>query len=184
MSPLAVLSKPCQYKWIAFEYHRKIKLNYRCVLSIGYARATMIVSLCTRGSHPEDITKCVSDGMSDDIRLLNCEYEEGDGRIMYHINHAVTAASTDTDIFICLIYHFTRWNFLNLQEIWMLCGQDSTKMAVPIHEIATILSNTVTDILLQVHAQWAKTSFPWTFGHILVQKYDMIVVEGSLEAYC
>ena len=90
--------------------------------------------------------------MSEDIRLLNCEYEEGDGRIMYHINHAGTAASTDTDIFICLIYHFTRWNFLNLQEIWMLCGQDSTKMAVPIHEIATILSNTITDNLPQAYA--------------------------------
>ena len=70
------------------------------------------------GSHPEDITKCVKvcDGISEDIRLLKCDHEEADDRIMYHINHA------DTDIFICLIYHFTRCNFLNLQEIWMLCG--------------------------------------------------------------
>ena len=114
------------------------------------------------GSHPEDITKCVKvcDGISEDIRLLKCDHEEADDRIMYHINHAVTVqnyekvivASTDTDIFICLIYHFTRWNFLNLQEIWMLCGQGATKRAVPIHEIATILDNTITDILPQVHA--------------------------------
>ena len=34
----------------------------------------------------------------------------------------------------------------------MLCGQGSTKRAVPIHEIATILDNTITDILLQVRA--------------------------------
>ena len=75
------------------------------------------------GSHPEDITKCVKvcDGISEDIRLLKCDHEEADDRIMYHINHA------DIDIFICLIYHFTRCNFLNLQEIWMLCGQGSTK---------------------------------------------------------
>ena len=33
----------------------------------------------------------------------------------------------------------------------MLCGQGSTKRAVPIHEIATILDNTITDILSQVH---------------------------------
>ena len=31
-------------------------------------------------------------------------------------------------------------------------GQGSTKRAVPIHEIATIIDNTITDILPQVHA--------------------------------
>ena len=33
-------------------------------------------------------------------------------------------------------------------------------------------------------SQWAETHFLWTFGHNSVKNNVMIVVEGSLEAYC
>ena len=99
-------------------------------------------------------------GIREDVRLLKRDHEEAGDRNTYHISQAVTVqkwekivvASSDTDIFICLLYHFKRWNFLNLQEMWMLYGQGTTKRAKPIHEISKNLDNTIIDILPQVHA--------------------------------
>ena len=68
------------------------------------------------GSNANDETTCLRtmSGNVQEIRLLKCDHEEADDRIMLHVNHAVTVeslrriivASADTDVFVCLMYHF------------------------------------------------------------------------------
>ena len=61
------------------------------------------------------------------MRLLKCEHEEADDRIMYHISHAVkvdryqraVVALADTDVFLCLLYNFTHWVHSDINELWM-----------------------------------------------------------------
>ena len=63
------------------------------------------------GSHVDDVTSCVliSNGHITLERLLKCDHEEADDRILFHVNHGVKVekfrsviiASPDTDIFIC-----------------------------------------------------------------------------------
>ena len=65
------------------------------------------------------------------VSLLKCDHEEADDRIMFHINHAVIidqfhkviVASADTDVFICLMYHFRHWSMYELEELWVIKGQ-------------------------------------------------------------
>ena len=62
-----------------------------------------------------------------DVPALNCSHDEADDRIMYHLNQAVKTeeiayahvVSGDTDILVCLMYHFLTWQKYSLQEIWM-----------------------------------------------------------------
>ena len=94
------------------------------------------------------------------IRLLKCNHEEADDKIMFHIYHAVTVenfrrmivASADTDVFVCLMYHFSRWMYFNLTEIWVLGGQGATSRAIPVHDLAERIGQSVRDILPAVHA--------------------------------
>ena len=67
------------------------------------------------GSHENDLSAClrVTDGKGNYVRLLKCDHEEADDRIMSHD----IIASADTDIFICLMYHFRRWNELDLKKL-------------------------------------------------------------------
>ena len=59
---------------------------------------------------------------------LKCTQGETDDRMMVHINHAitienylkVTLRSSDTDVLVNLMFHFTHWQFSKLQELWML----------------------------------------------------------------
>ena len=61
-------------------------------------------------SHVDNLSAClrVSEGHESYVRLLKCDHEEADDRIMFHINHKVIidqfrkviVASADTDIFI------------------------------------------------------------------------------------
>ena len=92
------------------------------------------------GSHENDLSAClrVTDGRGNYVRLLKCDCEEADDRIMLHVNHAVIAdqfkkiiiASADTDVFICLMYHFRRWNELDLKELWVISGQGCSARAL------------------------------------------------------
>ena len=78
------------------------------------------------GSHENDLSAClkVTDGRGNYVCLLKCDHKEADDRIMLHVNHAVIVdqfrkiiiASADTDVFICLMYHFRRWNELDLRN--------------------------------------------------------------------
>ena len=72
------------------------------------------------GSHLNNLSACLrlSGGGESYVRLLKCDHEEADDRIMFHISHAVVidqfhkviVASADTDVFICFMYHFRHWS--------------------------------------------------------------------------
>ena len=81
----------------------------------------------------DNLSAClrVSEGHESYVRQLKFVHEEADDRIMFHINHAdiidqfqkVIVSSADTDVFICLIYHFRHWSTYELEELWVIKGQ-------------------------------------------------------------
>ena len=99
-------------------------------------------------------------GNVQEIRLLKCDHEETDDRTMFHVNHAVTVenfkriivASADTDVFVCLMCHFSRWMHFDLTEIWDLGGQGATSRAILVHDFAERIGQSVRDILPAAHA--------------------------------
>ena len=52
--------------------------------------------------------------VSEEVPELCCKHQEADDRLLLHVQHATCAesfkrviiASADTDVFICLLYHF------------------------------------------------------------------------------
>ena len=60
--------------------------------------------------------------------------------------------SKDTDVFICLIDHFSRWIHFGMQELWVLKGQGTSKGPVPVHDLLDKMDSSVIDILPAVHA--------------------------------
>ena len=113
------------------------------------------------GSLSGDIFGCkkVERGNISDAPNLRWEHEAADDRLMLHIDDAVRdgyekiiIASPDTDIFVTALYHYTKWMYVNLQELRMFCGKGETTRAVPLHAIATKLESTVVDVLPALHA--------------------------------
>ena len=114
------------------------------------------------GSHLGDLTAClmVSGGNNKYIRLLKCDHEEADDRIMFHINQNVVVdhfqrvivASADTDVFVCLMDHFSNWTDYDIKELWMLSGQGRSSRAIPLHQLVNTMDSTVIEVLPAVHA--------------------------------
>ena len=114
------------------------------------------------GAHPEDVTSCirVSNGNIFSGCLLKCDHEETDGRLLFHINHCVNVhkftkiviASSYTDVFVNALYHYSRWVYFDLKELWVVNGKSATRTAFPIHELVDIMDTNVIDVLPAVHA--------------------------------
>ena len=91
-----------------------------------------------------------------DVLNLKCSYDEADDHIMFHLNHAVKTeniafthvVSGDTDIFVCLMYHYLNWRAYGLHEIWV----HHIGVATPLHESVAILPDEVVRILPAIHA--------------------------------
>ena len=115
------------------------------------------------GAGEENVTACIrvcSINPSKDVESLRNIHEEADDRMMYHIHQAISEdqierviiASGDTDVFVCSIYHYTRWVYRGLKELWIVSGNSDTKTVLPIHQLAENLSSDAIDILPAVHA--------------------------------
>ena len=110
------------------------------------------------GCHVNDIDQCyqLMNGIVTKVPALKCSFDEADDRIMFHLNHAVKTehfsfvhvVSADTDIFVCLMYHYLSWNMYGLQELWM----HHNGSASPLHESVECLPNEVVRILPAIHA--------------------------------
>ena len=71
-----------------------------------------------------DMEQCyqLTNGIATEIPALKYSYDEADDRIMFHLNHAVKTekyafahvASADTDISVCLMYHYLEWYMYRL----------------------------------------------------------------------
>ena len=102
---------------------------------------SMSIPIYLGGSHEDDLYKCLRIGSQTvvDVPTLHCQHKEAEDRMLLHINHAtcteifkrVKVASPDTDVLVCLLYHFSEtWKFSGLEELWVLCGQVNTKRAL------------------------------------------------------
>ena len=63
----------------------------------------------------------------------------------------VVIASADTDVLICTIYHYNRWMYQDLKEMWFFSGKSGSFTAFPIHQLTEKLEHGVADILPVVH---------------------------------
>ena len=96
------------------------------------------------GANTENITSCIqiSDGEVMTVPSLGNDHEEADYRMTYHLNQSikdegfekVIIASADTDVFICTAYHFNRWIYSGLKEMWVISGKSGATTAFPIHQ--------------------------------------------------
>ena len=98
-------------------------------------------------------------GILSKVPSLRCEYEEADNRLMLHTDDAlrsgykkVIIALADTEIFVKALYHYTKWIYINLQELRMICGKGETSRAIPLHEVAAKLETTVIDVFQALQA--------------------------------
>ena len=113
------------------------------------------------GSHLNELTHCMKlfDKEKSWERLLQCEHEEADDRMMFHVDHGikvdkshkVIVASPDTDVFICLVYHFSRWIYFDLEDLWVVSGRSNARVVIPIHNIIGNMASNVV-VLPAVHA--------------------------------
>ena len=71
--------------------------------------------------------------MADDRIIKHIEYEVTNGA------KSITVVSSDTDILVCLLYHFVRWKKLGLIEIWSLKGSSKEKAFYPLHDLCSII---------------------------------------------
>ena len=114
------------------------------------------------GAHPDYITSCVKiiDDTVRQDRLLKCHHEEADDCIFFHVSHGIIVYKykkvvitwPDTDVFISALYHFNRWIFFGLIELWVVSGKSNSKLAVPLHRIIESIDSNVVDILPAAHA--------------------------------
>ena len=100
-------------------------------------------------------------GSSQECPSLKCYHEEADDRILFHTNYIINAehfqkviiASPDTDVYINTIYHFTRWKFLYLTELWIISSKRrGSEQIIPVHEIIEHLDDDVIEVLPALHA--------------------------------
>ena len=90
-------------KWICEKYDKDIPLYFG-------------------GCVPGDITGCVKvcSHVVSDVPAMKCGHEEADNRILFYINHAIKdenytkiiVASHNTDVFVCCLFHLTRWMYM------------------------------------------------------------------------
>ena len=75
--------------------------------------------------------------------------------MMIHVNHAVRVknvwkvivASSYTDVFINLVYHFRRWVYVDLEQLWLISGEKGSERAIPVHGLGERLDDSITEIL-------------------------------------
>ena len=75
--------------------------------------------------------------------------------MMIHVNHAVRVknvwkvivASSYTDVFINLVYHFRRWVDADLEQLWLISGKKGSERAIPVHGLGERLDDSITEIL-------------------------------------
>ncbi len=104
----------------------------------------------------------VSAGCASLFSRLNCTHEEADDRMMFHVQDivshrsgptSITLSSGDTDVFVCLLYHFTvTWRDLGLQELWLVRNSGMKRSILPLHDICTALGDKLTKCLPALHA--------------------------------
>ena len=100
-------------------------------------------------------TTCIS------IPSSGCTHEEADDR-MFHVQDilshqsgptSIMLSSGDTDVFICLLYHFVvNWNHSGLDELWLICNSGLKRSILPLKKICLTLGDKLIKCLPALHA--------------------------------
>ena len=65
----------------------------------------------------------------------------------------IIVASPDTDVLVSAVYHFSRWVFSDLKELWIIGGKKGTqRQELPAHTLVDKLDGDVVEILAAPHA--------------------------------
>ena len=75
--------------------------------------------------------------------------------MMIHVNHAVRVKNvwkvivpySYTDVFVNLVYHFTRWIYADLEQLWLISGHKESESAIAVHALGERLDDSITEIL-------------------------------------
>ena len=146
--------------WASSDNERKFQQAFIDWMTTFHCQSNIPVFL--GGANTENITSCIqiSDGKVIAVPSLRNDHKEADDRMMYHLNQStkdegfekVIIASTDTDVFMCVVYHFNLWIYSGLKEMWVISGRRGATTAFPIHQLTEKLEPSVVDILSAVHA--------------------------------
>ena len=149
-------------KWTDFGRPRKKNEIPTIIYQWACCNCVSEVPIYLSGAGEENVTVCIKvclKDCSDDVDSLRNTHEETDDRMMFHVHQSVTTenfesviiASGDTDVFVCSIYHFNRWIYRGLKEIWIVSGKSGSTTVFPIHQLAEQLESNVADILPAIH---------------------------------
>lgn len=93
-----------------------------------------------------------------EVSELKSEVEEADMRIIPHAMHAVKQGykciivlSSDTDVFILLIFYWSKLNENGLEELWVKTGVADSTRYIPIHILAKKIGRGLCQVLPAVH---------------------------------
>ena len=131
-------------------------IKYKCCNCVSE------VPIYLGGAGEENVTACIKvclSDPSDDVDSLRNTHEELDDHMTFHVHQSVTTenfesviiASGDTDVFVCSIYHFNRWIYRGLKEMWIVSGKSGSTTVFPIRQLAEQLESNVADILPAIH---------------------------------
>ena len=147
----------------------------------------------------------LSDGILTQDHLLKCDHEEADDRIMLNVNHAVKVdkfskvviASSNTDVFVCALYHFSRWIYSGMHELrssHQRCFQRTGVLRNFVkftrkHLCQNLFFNKVVDVLPAVHAltgcdKTSKIGTKFTaFQAVMKCGYELLYSFGKSKIY-
>ena len=130
--------------WLSSEKKMKFQQSF-----IKWARYNYVsdVPIYLGGAGEENVTACIkvcSNNPSDDVDSLRNTHVESDDCMMFHVHQSVTSekferviiSSGDTDVFVYSIYHFNRWIYRGLKEMWIVSGKSGSTTVFPIHQLA------------------------------------------------
>ena len=135
----------------------KIKWNFSKSSLIHLLKIILklFVSILVDHGYHRQITSCFK--LLDEIltqgQLLKYYHERADDWIIFHVNHAVKVdtflkvviISSDTDVFVWALYHFTHWMYSGLDELWII-NEKYDSIATPVHTIVNNMDNSILDV--------------------------------------
>ena len=89
---------------------------------------------------------------------LEVSLEEADMRCIPHMMHAVNQGnkrivvlSTDTDVFILLVYYWRELKTEGIEELWMKAGVGNSMRFIPIHILSLRIGPSLCKVLPTIH---------------------------------
>ena len=118
-SPFIQISFNFSLIWKLTGHHCKIKCNLNRFfidwMTQNAVSLTGTLTIFLGGGHKTDPKRClvICNGNIKEEALLQCNLEEADDRMLFHVSHMVSSeakrvviCSTDTDVFVNALYHF------------------------------------------------------------------------------